>query len=136
MKFIFSESLLFELSFDDFFIIFGWFFTILWPYEKKKVWFWLWDSFYMYVYPRYPDEIMSLTGLHVRRFENYNNFWDRTIQLICRMMLAFISVGRHDPKKLARKLVGYLPVRLQKKRFSCHPISNVTSTEAICFESL
>ena len=35
MKLIFSESLSFWLSFDDFFIIFGWFFTILWPYEKK-----------------------------------------------------------------------------------------------------
>ena len=62
-------------------------------------------------------------GLHVRRFENYNNFWDRTIQLICRMMLAFISVGRHGTKKLASKLVGYL--RLQKKilvppNFKCH----------------
>ena len=50
--------------------------------------------------------------------------WDRTIQLMCRMMLPFVSVGRHDPKKACKhKFVGYL--RLAKTffvplKFKCH----------------
>ena len=51
---------------------FWWFFHNFWMIFhnfmalRKKVWFLLWDSFYMYVYPRYPDEIpknMTLVDL-------------------------------------------------------------------------